>query len=112
MNPQNRLLPVIDPPPGGWSRLRSRRDSRASRAPSEWPLVVGGACALLSLALVMNRGDVIRMQLNGSRLMGERSQETGLRMLDGSRVTSLPSDDPNVRLYWVESSVPPRATHE
>jgi hypothetical protein len=43
----------------------------------------------------------IRMQLTGGRLIGERSQGVGVRMLEGGRAVSL-SEAEDVQVYWVE----------
>jgi hypothetical protein len=44
----------------------------------------------------------IELQLNAARLVGERSHGTTLRMLDDRQAVELPSNDPNVKLYWIE----------
>jgi hypothetical protein len=101
MSSPEKLLPWLSPPTGGWERLRARRESPASAVISWRPLVSGvlAATALMTV-FVLNRND-LQMQFNGARLMGERSQGVGLRMLDNRPSTALPSEDPNVRLYWV-----------
>lgn len=102
MSSPEKLLPVLNPPSGGWQRLQARRESRSSTVIEWLPLASGSlAAAVLAAVFLMNRND-LRMPFNGARLMGERSQGVGLRMLDQRQTTALPSDDPNVRLYWVE----------
>ena len=105
MNPPERTLPVLEPPAGGWERLLARRDQNSRWAPS-WPaLAAGSAAALVTIAVLTGRSD-LKMPPIGARLIGERSQGIGLRTLDEARARPLPSDDPNVRLYWIERAGP------
>jgi hypothetical protein len=53
----------------------------------------------------------IELQLNGARLVGERSHGTTLRILDNRQVVELPSSDPNVKVYWIERDGPERPLH-
>jgi hypothetical protein len=55
------------------------------------------------MAVTPSRSE-IRMQLSGERLIGERSQDVGVQLLEGGRAVSVPSTDENVRIYWVEPS--------
>jgi hypothetical protein len=101
MNAPERILPVLEPPGGGWKRLIARRNQPSQWAPS-WPaLAAGSAATVVVIALLSGRSD-LEMPLSGARLIGERSQGTGLRALDEARARRLPSDDPNVLLYWIE----------
>jgi hypothetical protein len=99
--PTDKILSVLDPPPGGLARLLSRRDSLVRRAPPWWALAAGAATAVVWMAVLSGRTE-IRMQLTGARLIGERSQGLGVQMLDGSRAVPLSSDAADVRVYWVE----------
>jgi hypothetical protein len=107
MSAPGKMLPLLDPPAGGWERLRARRDSPVATGRIPWlPLVSGGLAATVLAAFFVVGRDEVRMPFNGARLMGERSQGVGLQMLDNQRTTAVPSGDPNVRFYWVEPSEP------
>src|SRR5262249_38322127 len=102
MNQPEKILTVLAPPPGGWERLRARRDAAADGwAPSWWALATGVAAALAWAAIVSGHSEV-RMQLAGGRLIGERSEGTSVRLLQDGRAVPLPSSDSNVQIYWVE----------
>jgi hypothetical protein len=60
------------------------------------------AVAVVVFAFPRPHRHPIELKLNGARLVGERSQGTALRMLDNRQIAALPSDDPNVKLYWIE----------
>src|SRR5262249_11084200 len=110
-NEPDKLLSVLEPPPGGLTRLRARRDSRVRRPPPWWALAAGVAAAIVWMT-VTSGGTTIRLQLSGARLIGERSQNVGGRLLDGGRAVSVPSSDANVRIYWIEPTpahAPPAA---
>jgi len=77
--PPEKILSVLEPPPGGLARLRSRRDSRVPRAQPWWALVAGAATAAVVWIAILPGPTEIRMQLTGSRLVGARSQ--GVRRL-------------------------------
>jgi hypothetical protein len=101
MNQPGGLLKLLEPPPGGWERLRARRYAATNWAPAWWALASGGAAALACLAIAS--GDArIQMQFSGARLIGERSHGVGVQLLENGRTVSLPSADANVRIYWVE----------
>ena len=107
MHPPDRILSVLNPPSGGWARLLARRDS-SPKATLPWlPLVSGSLTAAVLMVFLMGRQE-IKMQFNGARLMGERSQGVALRMSKEWHTTALPSDDPNVELYWVEKRSTPK----
>jgi hypothetical protein len=103
MNPPDRILTLLEPPPGGWERLRARRDSASRWAPSWWALASGSAAALVWLAIAPGHAQ-IQMQLSGARLIGERSQGVDLQILENGHAVALPSTDPNVRIYLVDST--------
>jgi hypothetical protein len=106
MSSPEKLLPVLSPPPGGWERLQARRESFSSTVVEWLPLVSGGLAATVLAAVFLASRNEVRMPFNAARLMGERSEGVGLRMLDQRQMTALPSDDPNVRLYWVGPAAP------
>jgi hypothetical protein len=100
-NQSDRVLTVLEPPPGGWERLRAGRNSASRWAPSWWALAGGGAAAIAWL-VVASGPQEIRMQLTGGRLVGERSQGVDVQILENGHAVVLPSADPNVRIYEVE----------
>jgi hypothetical protein len=104
MNQTDRILTPLEPPPGGWERLRARRDSSSRWAPSWWALASGMAATVAWLAIIAPGHTQIRMPLSGGRLIGERSQGVGVQILGNGRAVALPSADANVRIYWVEST--------
>ncbi len=100
MSTPSRLLQMLDPPAGGWQRLIRRRDAYSS-----WLMPLGAltsAVAVVVLAFPQTHRHPLELQLNGARLMGERSQGTTLRVLDNRQTVALPSSDPNISLYWIE----------
>jgi hypothetical protein len=101
MNQSDRILTVLDPPPGGWERLRSRRISGSSWTPSWWAFASGCAAAVAWLVIAPGRGDV-QMQLTDGRLIGERSQGVDVQILENGHAVPVPSADANVRIYLVE----------
>jgi hypothetical protein len=107
MNQSDKILTPLEPPPGGWERLRARRNSASRWAPSWWAFAWGSAAAVAWLAIASGHTQ-IRMQLTGGRLVGERSRGADLQILENGHAISLPSADANVRIYVVEftSSTP------
>jgi hypothetical protein len=103
VNREDRMLTVFEPPPGGWERLRARRSSATGWAPSWWALATGGAAALAWLAVASGQTE-LRMPLSGSRLLGERSRGVDLQILDNGHAVAVPSSNPNVRIYMVQST--------
>ena len=104
MNQPDKILTLLEPPPGGWARLLARRQSSRDGAPSWWVLGTGAAAAVIVAWMAVAPGRVdIRMQLTGGRLIGERSEGVGVQMLEGGHAVSLPSSNANVRIYWVEA---------
>jgi hypothetical protein len=106
MNQPDRTLTILEPPAGGWERLRSRRDTTNGWAPSWWALASGSAAAVTWLAIATGHTE-IRMQLTGGRLIGERSQGVNVQILENGHAVALHNADPNVRIYWVD---PPDST--
>ena len=104
MNQPDRILTALEPPAGGWERLRLRRNLTSRWAPSWWALASGSAAAVTWLAIAAGHTAEIRMQLSGGRLIGERSQGTNVQMLENGHAVALQNTDPNVRMYWVEST--------
>ena len=103
MNQADRILTLLEPPPGGWERLRARRDSSSRWAPSWWALASGMAATVAWFAITPGHTQ-IRMQLTGGRLIGERSQGVSVQILGNGRAVALASANENVQIYWVEST--------
>jgi hypothetical protein len=101
MNQPDRILTILDPPAGGWERLRARLDSARYWAPSWWALASGGAAAAAWLVIAAGHTE-IRMPLSGGRLIDERSQGVNVQILENGHAVALQNTDPNVRMYWVE----------
>src|SRR5579862_5267492 len=101
MNELQGILGVFEPPPGGWERLRARRDSANRWAPSWLALATGAVSAVACLALIPWHPPV-RMQLTGGRLIGERSLGVEVQLLEGGSAVAMPSADANVRVYLVK----------
>jgi hypothetical protein len=101
MNQPDNLLKVLEPPPGGWERLREHRNAASDWGPSWWALASGSAAAVAWLAVASGHTK-IQMQFSGARLIGERSHGVGVQLLENGRAVSLPSADASVRIYWVE----------
>jgi hypothetical protein len=103
MDPTDRILTVLEPPPGGWERLRARRNAHSPWTPSWWALAGGSAVAIAWVA-VASGYTPIQMQLTGGRLIGERSQGVGVQILGNGHAVSMPSPDATVQIYWVETT--------
>jgi hypothetical protein len=101
MNQPDRILTPLEPPPGGWERLRARRNSAERWAPAWWALASGSAAAVAWLAVASGHTE-IRMQLTGGRLIGERSRGVDLQILENGQAVSVPTADANVRIYFLE----------
>ena len=74
LNQADRILTVLEPPPGGWERLRARRTAESRWAPSWWALATGGVVAMAWLAVAPAHTRSFAMQLSGDRLIGQRSR--------------------------------------
>ncbi len=106
MNQADRILGILEPPPGGWERLHARRNSTNHWTPSWWSFASGAAAAIACLTIAKGHTR-IRMQLAGERQVGGRSQGVGVQILGSGRAVLLPTEDAAVRIYWVE---PPDST--
>jgi hypothetical protein len=101
MSTPDRFLRTLDAPPGGWQRLMRRRDAESG----SWLMPLTSlTCAVAVMVFVAPWLDrrPIELELNGARLVGERSKGIPLQLLDGRKIVALSSSDPNVRLFWVE----------
>jgi len=97
-----RLLDVIDPPAGGWERLRARREAmEMQRGP--WLAFAAGIC-VAALGVVVTK-PVPRASLtlppDSARLQGTSVADEPLKLLDDGRASQLPASE-GVRLYWAE----------
>lgn len=100
MNEKDIVLQVLQPPAGGLERLRARRDFM-QWAP--WvPFALGCSFAVAVMIGGHHRFEM-QMQLNGSRLINQKAQGEGIRLVDDAyRAETLPSGNPKVRIYWIE----------
>ena len=98
-----KILRVLEPPPGGLARLRSRRDSQVRNTPSWWALAAGAAtAAVVAMTVFSTPTTEIRLPMSGGRLIGARGEGASVTMLEGGRAVPLSSDAADVRIYWVE----------
>jgi hypothetical protein len=112
MNENDIVLRTLNPPPGGLEHLRARRDSRAFAPWTPWLSVAAGGAFALAVTLAVPRRAEVHMQLNGARLIAQQAQGVDLRVRDGAHtVVSLPSDNPQVRIYWLEAEEPVEPAH-
>ena len=74
----DKILRVLEPPPGGLARLVSRRNSRVRASAPWWALAAGAATAVVWMTVLSGHVQ-IRMELAGARLIGERSQGVDYR---------------------------------
>ena len=100
MSTPGRLLQTLDPPAGGWERLRERRNEESSLFSTT---ALACAVAIVAIAVSLPHRDRLDLKLNSARLIGQRSEGITLRMLDNRQTVVLPSGDPNVKLYWIKS---------
>jgi hypothetical protein len=102
MNHADTILIPLEPPTGGWERLRSRRDAASDWAPSWWSLASGGAvAAAVAWLAVATEQTPIRMQLAGSRLLGVPSEGVDLQILENGHRVAVPSSNTTVPIYFV-----------
>lgn len=99
-----RLLEHLDPPAGGWERLRARRDAEElQRAPwLAFATGLGAAALVFGVALPIPRTSLTLPQ-SSARLQGRPVADEPLRLLSEGRATALPAVD-GVQLYWTEPS--------
>jgi hypothetical protein len=103
----DRILEQITPPPGGWQRLASRRDAPRPEKGLGLPLAATAVLALAAFLLRPQSPQALQLPWNSARLLAQPSEGAGLRRVGGAQVTSIPSDDARVRLYWVEHRAKP-----
>jgi hypothetical protein len=101
---RERLLELVDPPAGGWERLRTRRDEEElQRAP--W-LAFAAGLGVAALAFVI-ADPFPRVSLtlpeSSARLQGVAIADEPLRLLSAGRAMALPAAE-GVQLYWTEPS--------
>jgi hypothetical protein len=101
MSTPERFLRTLEAPAGGWQRLIRRRDEADARS---WLMPLGALASAAAVFLFVSPWldrRPLPLELNAARLIGERSTGHTLQVLDGNRIEALPSNEPNVRLYWV-----------
>lgn len=101
-NPE-RLFEFVDPPIGGWERLRARRDAEElQRAP--WLAFAAGLGVAALVFVVADPAPRISLTLpeSSARLQGTVIADEPLRLLSEGRATALPAVD-GVQLYWAEN---------
>jgi hypothetical protein len=105
MSTPSPLLRTLDPPPGGWERLLSRRHAQTRESWDSWlgpaAAALTSAAAVIVLAVSWPHRHPLELDLNGARLVGKRSDGTTVRLLDGRQVVAQSSSDPNVQVYWI-----------
>lgn len=115
MNREPTLLPALEPPTGGLTRLRAKRTAmeRWLNAGPTRRLAYISALAGGVFAVVLLRpggqfaSDALPATHAVDRLLGVRSQGDSLRAVDASTIVQqLPSQQPGVRLYWTEYLTP------
>lgn len=111
MHELERLLPMLEPPPGGLARLQRRlgaaATARLSRRPAFAWLTASALC-LLTLALLLpphlaqqRRDKALAVALRHALAMDLPA--SGIRVDHGTAI-AVPSGQPDVRLYLVRSS--------
>jgi hypothetical protein len=98
MSEPHILLRKLSPPSGGWERLLARRDAAPGWVRKWAPLAAGSVVAVLVLGTVMPRP---RLDVSWP---GARGAGAAVVSVSGQRLQPLPSDDPRVRLYWLEGA--------
>jgi hypothetical protein len=98
-----RILNELSPPARGWQRLLARRD--AAPQPQGWRLPLATAAALaLVVFLIRPKPAVLQLPWESGWLVGQASEGAGLQQVNGKQATALPSDDPQVRFYWLQDT--------
>ena len=100
---EQRLLEMLTPPPGGIGRLLARKDASqtASRPGLGLPLAMAASLAALTFAM-RPQAHELTIAEEGGRLIGQAPAATRGARVAGARALALSSDDPRVRIYWLE----------
>ena len=103
---EERLLDDITPPPGGWQRLVSRRETLSREPGLALPLA---AAAVLAAVVIVVRPQPRELQIpwDAARLTAQPSEGIGLKGINGAQATQVMSDDPRVRFYWLQTTSAP-----
>lgn len=109
MHDSNRLFVDLKPPAGGLQRLQaSLAITRHSTRPRRLRLATGAALAMSVLMLTWLLPGIIARQRQTTALTSALRAAIapathGIRVVDGAAL-ELPSNDPDVRLYLVQSA--------
>ena len=98
MNEPQGVLRKLSPPSGGWERLLARRDAEPRWVQRWLPLAAGGVVTMLVLGTLVPQP---RLEVSWQ---GVRGVGADVVPLDTQRIAPLPSEDPRVRLYWMEGA--------
>lgn len=102
------LLHDLAPPPGGWQRLRARRDASHADKGLGVPLATAAVLALATFLLRPQSPQVLHLPWDSARLTAQPAKGVALQGV-GAEATPLPSTDPQVQLYWVQVPAPATA---
>lgn len=100
---EERILELLAPPAGGWQRLVARRDAVPPRQRLGVPLALAATLAMV-VFFVRPQPAEIDVPWSGGRLVAQPSAGAGLQRVEDGKATVLPTDDPQVRLYWLQDS--------
>lgn len=114
MHDSNRLFVELQPPAGGLQRLqKTLAIPRPDRPQHSLRLATGAALATSVLILTwLLPGIIVRQQQTAALTSALRAEiapaARGIRVVNGAAL-ELPSNDPDVRLYLVQSATTPSA---
>ena len=101
------LFPVIEPPPGGLTRLRAAMAER--RKTPAWQPVLAGVAALLLVVLAVFTNTQGRVDLAGLADRAVYDGASGQVLLTNGVAMRVPSSNPRVVLYRVATLDPAEA---
>lgn len=106
MHELERLLPTLEPPPGGFARLQRRVAIRQPgwTWPPRWAWAATSAIIAVAVVSVVWLPSWVAQQKQAAVF----TSENGIRVVDGAAI-ELPSGQSNVRLYLVQSIPPAEA---
>jgi hypothetical protein len=100
---EERILENLLPPAGGWQRLVARRDAAPSWRRLGVPLAMAATLAMVVM-LIRPQPAELDVPWSGGRLVAQPSAGAGLHRVADADATALPTDDPQVRLYWLQKA--------
>jgi hypothetical protein len=98
-----RIFEDLAPPADGWQRLVTRRDAAPWGRGLGVPFALAATLAIVAV-LIRPQPPELDVPWSGGRLVAQRSAGAGLQRVAQGSATALPTDDPRVRLYWVQTS--------